>query len=157
MQKRIMIPLLAVTASLLMIALFAVFLFFFGAGAANSSESPEPSQPAYVLREYDGKLGVFPADSDTPQEVIDVPISLLPPYNRYTYSQVCRRRMTLNCPGCWKITHPDRNITLPVSEHHSFFYPDYSTIPPHFKHRFLKINKFLCFPQKIRNKSYQIR
>ena len=82
MQKRIMIPLLAVAASLLMIALFAVFLFFFGAGAANSSESPEPSQPAYVLREYDGKLGVFPADSDTPQEVIDVPISLLPPYDQ---------------------------------------------------------------------------
>ena len=82
MQKRIIIPLLAVAASLIMIALFAVFLFFFGAGAANPSESPEPSQPAYILREYDGKLGVFPADSDTPQEVIDVPISLLPPYDQ---------------------------------------------------------------------------
>lgn len=82
MQKRIIIPLLAVAASLIMIALFAVFLFFFGTGAASSSETPAPSQPAYILREYDGKLGIFPADSDTPQEVIDVPISLLPPYDQ---------------------------------------------------------------------------
>ena len=157
MQKRIIIPLLAVAASLIMIALFAVFLFFFGVGAANSSESPEPSQPAYVLREYDGKLGFSLRTPTHPRRSLMSPYLFFRPMTRPSSVQVCRRRMTLNCPGCWKITHPDRNITLPVSEHHSFFYPDYSTIPPHFKHRFLKINKFLCFPQKIRNKSYQIR
>ena len=82
MQKRIVIPLLSIAASLVMVGLFTVFLFFFGTGAANPPEQEEASQPAYILREYDGKLGVFPAGSDAPRDVIDIPISLLPPYDQ---------------------------------------------------------------------------
>ena len=82
MQKPIAVSLFAAAASLVMIGLFLVFLFYFGDGAADSSQAAEPSQPAYTLREYDGKLGVFPAGSDTPSQVIDIPISLLPPYDQ---------------------------------------------------------------------------
>ena len=32
----------------------------------------------YILRNYNGKIGIFPADSDTPQQVLNIEIDTLP-------------------------------------------------------------------------------
>ncbi|MGI5856929.1 MAG: hypothetical protein ACOX64_10775 [Candidatus Merdivicinus sp.] len=80
MQKR-MVPLLAAAAALLMVALFAVFFYFFG-GGQGTPEAKAASQPAYILREYQGRLGVFTPGSETPEQVVDLLIELLPAYDQ---------------------------------------------------------------------------
>ena len=80
MQKRI-VPLLAAAAALLMVALFAVFFYFFG-GGQGASEAKAASQPTYILREYQGRLGVFKPGSETPEQVVDLLIELLPAFDR---------------------------------------------------------------------------
>ena len=79
MQKR-WIPLATAAAALTMAALFAVFFFFFAGG--GTSEAGAASQPAYILREYQGRLEVFTPDSDTPAQVVDLPLELLPAWDQ---------------------------------------------------------------------------
>lgn len=45
---------------------------------------PEPSEPGtvYRLREYQGKLAVFLVGESDPQQIIDLDIRLLPPYDQ---------------------------------------------------------------------------
>lgn len=44
----------------------------------SQSEEAPPSEAAYILREYDGRLGVFAPGSALPQTVIDIYIKNLP-------------------------------------------------------------------------------
>ena len=77
MEKRLILS--AVTTVLLMIFLFGVFFFAFAGGTVSSAASP---QPAYILREYQGKLAVFLPGFDTPEQVTDQPVSLLPDWDQ---------------------------------------------------------------------------
>ncbi len=79
MQKR-WIPLSAAAAAAAMTALFAAFFFFFAGGGISEAEAAP--QPAYILREYRGRLGVFTPGSDAPKQVVDLPLSLLPPWDQ---------------------------------------------------------------------------
>ncbi|HCC34496.1 MAG TPA: hypothetical protein DEQ02_02195 [Ruminococcaceae bacterium] len=38
--------------------------------------------PVYILKDYEGKLAVFPFESDTPEQILDVFISSLPEYDQ---------------------------------------------------------------------------
>ena len=40
------------------------------------------SGAAYRLREYQGKLAVFQAGESEPQQILDLDVSLLPPYDQ---------------------------------------------------------------------------
>ncbi|MDE5862478.1 MAG: hypothetical protein K2H28_09840 [Ruminococcus sp.] len=47
---------------------------------------PEVTQPECIVREYDGKIGVFRGESDTPYKVIDYNVNLLSDYDRQIIS-----------------------------------------------------------------------
>ncbi len=79
-MKNHAIPILTAIAAVLMAALFSVFLLILGGGAA--SDPPDEPAPAYILREYRGKLGVFRPGAGKPEELLDLPLSLLPPYDQ---------------------------------------------------------------------------
>jgi hypothetical protein len=44
----------------------------------SSSKSTSTGGTGYFLREYNGKIGIFSAGSDSPQQVLDVTIDSLP-------------------------------------------------------------------------------
>lgn len=43
-------------------------------GAASASSAPA----AYTLKEYEGKIAVYGAGSDSPQQILDIPVASLP-------------------------------------------------------------------------------
>ena len=43
---------------------------------------PEVTQPECIVREYNGKIGVFRGESDTPYKIIDYNVNLLSDYDR---------------------------------------------------------------------------
>lgn len=45
-------------------------------------EAGTTSPAAYRLREYQGKLAVFRAGESEPQQILDLDVSLLPPYDQ---------------------------------------------------------------------------
>lgn len=50
--------------------------------SSSSSTLPQPETPGYLLREHDGKLGVFVGESSEPEMLFDVYIRYLPEYDR---------------------------------------------------------------------------
>lgn len=50
--------------------------------SSSSSTLPQPESPGYLLREHDGKLGVFVGESSEPEMLFDVYIRYLPEYDR---------------------------------------------------------------------------
>lgn len=47
---------------------------------------PEVSQPECIVREYNGKIGVFRGEADKPYKIIDYNINLLSEYDRQQIS-----------------------------------------------------------------------
>ena len=75
MRKKLLCALIGIFVLLLIILLFD---FFF----QGKEPSEDPSQYHYVLKEYGGKLAVFPYGSTTPSQVLDVYLRTLPSYDR---------------------------------------------------------------------------
>ena len=50
--------------------------------SSSSSTLPQPQSPGYLLREHEGKLGVFVGESSEPEMLFDVYIRYLPEYDR---------------------------------------------------------------------------
>lgn len=45
----------------------------------NSSSPPvSSSQTVYIVREYKGQIGVFAENEETPSQIVDVPVDILP-------------------------------------------------------------------------------
>ena len=49
---------------------------------SSAPSAPQPETPGYLLREHEGKLGVFVGDSTEPEMIFDVYIRYLPEYDR---------------------------------------------------------------------------
>jgi len=79
MKKAVAIVCTALTAVAILAGFFVFFYFF------DRQANPAPTAPlsyAYLVRAYDGKIGVFEGDSDTPTQVVEMALSLLPPYDQ---------------------------------------------------------------------------
>lgn len=49
---------------------------------ADGSSSQTEVAPVYQLREYEGRIGVFLDGSPDPYDILEVPVELLPEYDR---------------------------------------------------------------------------
>lgn len=49
-------------------------------------ESQEPEY-VYMLREYEGRIGVFQYGSEEPEQILDVPVKYLPEYDQVQMAQ----------------------------------------------------------------------
>ena len=78
MNRKIAIGVSAGAAGLLAAGL----MLFFGAMRVPAETEPPAPQPAYTLREFDGRLAVFAAGEEEPIQVLDLDIRLLPPYDQ---------------------------------------------------------------------------
>jgi hypothetical protein len=67
-------------ATVAIIAIFFIFFYFFDRQVHPQATDAPPY--AYIVKAYDGKIGVFEGTSDTPIQIIDMALSLLPPYDQ---------------------------------------------------------------------------
>ncbi len=58
------------------------FLLFFGFLKNSRNTVAGTAEYSYIIKEYNGKIGVYKADEKNPFQVIDVPTYLLPPYDK---------------------------------------------------------------------------
>ena len=58
------------------------FLLFFGFLRNSKNTVAKATEYSYIIKEYDGKIGVYKAEEKNPFQVIDVPVYHLPPYDK---------------------------------------------------------------------------
>ena len=58
------------------------FLLFFGFLKNSRDTVAKATEYSYIIKEYDGKIGVYKAEEKNPFQVIDIPVYLLPPYDK---------------------------------------------------------------------------
>ncbi len=67
---------------LISILISVSFLLFFGFLKNSKNTVAKATEYSYIIKEYDGKIGVYKSDEKNPFQVIDVPTYLLPPYDK---------------------------------------------------------------------------
>ena len=67
---------------LISVLISVTFLLFFGFLKNSRSTSAEETNYSYVIKEYEGRIGVYKTDEKNPFQVIDIPTYLLPPYDK---------------------------------------------------------------------------
>ncbi len=73
---------IALSASVLVVALFFVFLGFLK-NLTNPVDYNYGAQSyTYLVQEYDGKIGVFRYNEKTPFQIVDLSPAMLPPYDQ---------------------------------------------------------------------------
>ncbi len=81
-MKKKTVTCIVVSASVLVVALFFVFLSFLK-NLTNPVDYNYGAQSyPYMVQEYNGKIGVFRNNEKTPFQVVDLSPALLPPYDQ---------------------------------------------------------------------------
>ena len=82
-MRRANIYILSITLFLCTMIIIIGFLISYTNDArANSSSHPQTSSVAFILKEYDGKLGLFRGNAPTPYQTLDFDINYLGEYDR---------------------------------------------------------------------------
>ncbi|MEG2597165.1 MAG: hypothetical protein RR977_01960 [Oscillospiraceae bacterium] len=81
MKKRT-ITWIVVSASAVVILLFLIFMNLLKTLTNPVDYNYGTETYPYFIQQYDGKIGVFKNDSKTPIQVVELPPSLLPPYDQ---------------------------------------------------------------------------
>ena len=68
---------------------------------------PEDDEPAYWLKEYNGRLAVFERGGVDPVRIIDLDVRTLPPYDRGCFRRASPPGTGRNSAVCWRITPLD--------------------------------------------------
>lgn len=64
--------------------------------------SQPPTDPGYLMRIADGKVGLYRIGSSTPYELLDEPLNLLSEYDREQLEQESPHPARANCAGFWR-------------------------------------------------------
>ncbi|MGI5895036.1 MAG: hypothetical protein ACOX6P_10675 [Candidatus Merdivicinus sp.] len=79
MNRKIILSISAAAAGILLVA----GIFYFSALRVPAESAPPSSNPdGYILREYNGQLAVFAWGEETPRQVIELNVEMLPPYDQ---------------------------------------------------------------------------
>ncbi len=77
--------------------------------------SQPPTDPGYLMRIADGKVGLYRIGSSTPYELLDEPLNLLSEYDRSSWNRESPHPARANCAGFWRTSFHKYRKKAPVS------------------------------------------